>query len=175
MTINKNAKKLIESESVSLSDEDKSALKKATQGDKAPFFAFGASSATGMAGVTDFAPAWVMWMIALSLGLGTMIGWKRIVITIGEKIGKDHLTYAQGASAELIASITIGLATAYKWPVSTTHVLSSGIAGTMVASRGIKNLQGGTVKNIVMAWVLTLPVTIILSALLFVFFRWIVG
>ena len=175
LTINKNAKKLIESESVSLSDEDKAALKKATQGDKAPFFAFGASSATGMAGVTDFAPAWVMWMIALSLGLGTMIGWKRIVITIGEKIGKDHLTYAQGASAELIASITIGLATAYKWPVSTTHVLSSGIAGTMVASRGIKNLQGGTVKNIVMAWVLTLPVTIILSALLFVFFRWIVG
>jgi PiT family inorganic phosphate transporter len=116
-----------------------------------------------------------MWIVALSLGLGTMIGWKRIVITIGEKIGKDHLTYAQGASAELIASITIGLATAYKWPVSTTHVLSSGIAGTMVASRGIKNLQGGTVKNIVMAWVLTLPVTIILSALLFVFFRWIVG
>jgi PiT family inorganic phosphate transporter len=175
LTINKNAKKLIESESVSLSDGDKSAFKKATQGEKAPFFAFGASSATGMAGVTDFAPAWVMWMIALSLGLGTMIGWKRIVITIGEKIGKDHLTYAQGASAELIASITIGLATAYKWPVSTTHVLSSGIAGTMVASRGIKNLQGGTVKNIVMAWVLTLPVTIILSALLFVFFRWIIG
>jgi PiT family inorganic phosphate transporter len=175
LTINKNAKKLIESESVSLSDEDKSALKKATQGGKTPFFSFGGSSSTGMAGVTDFAPAWVMWMVALSLGLGTMIGWKRIVITIGEKIGKDHLTYAQGASAELIASITIGLATAYKWPVSTTHVLSSGIAGTMVASRGIKNLQGGTVKNIVMAWVLTLPVTIILSALLFVFFRWIIG
>jgi PiT family inorganic phosphate transporter len=72
-----------------------------------------------MAGVTDFAPNWVMWMVALSLGLGTMIGWKRIVVTIGEKIGKDHLTYAQGASAELIASLTIGLATAYKWPVST--------------------------------------------------------
>jgi PiT family inorganic phosphate transporter len=175
LTINKNAKKLIESESVSLSDGDKSALKKATQGDKTPFFSFGGSSSTGMAGVTDFAPAWVMWMVALSLGLGTMIGWKRIVITIGEKIGKDHLTYAQGASAELIASITIGLATAYKWPVSTTHVLSSGIAGTMVASRGIKNLQGGTVKNIVIAWVLTLPVTIILSALLFIFFRWIIG
>lgn len=175
LTINKQSKKLIDSESVSLSEADKSALKKATQGTKAPFFSFGASSSNGMAGVTDFAPAWVMWMIALSLGLGTMIGWKRIVVTIGEKIGKDHLTYAQGASAELIASITIGLATAYKWPVSTTHVLSSGIAGTMVASRGIKNLQGGTVKNIVMAWVLTLPVTIILSALLFIFFRWIVS
>lgn len=175
LTINKQSKKLIDSESVSLSEADKSALKKATQGTKAPFFSFGASSSNGMAGVTDFAPAWVMWMIALSLGLGTMIGWKRIVVTIGEKIGKDHLTYAQGASAELIASITIGLATAYKWPVSTTHVLSSGIAGTMVASRGIKNLQGGTVKNIVMAWVLTLPLTIILSALMFIFFRWIVS
>jgi PiT family inorganic phosphate transporter len=114
-------------------------------------------------------------MVALSLGLGTMIGWKRIVVTIGEKIGKDHLTYAQGASAELIASLTIGLATAYKWPVSTTHVLSSGIAGTMVAQRGIKNLQGDTVKNIVLAWILTLPVTVVLSAGLFLLFRWITG
>jgi PiT family inorganic phosphate transporter len=175
LTINKFSKKLIESESVALSENDKSAWKKATAGTKAPFFTFGASSSTGMAGVTDFAPNWVMWMVALSLGLGTMIGWKRIVVTIGEKIGKDHLTYAQGASAELIASLTIGLATAYKWPVSTTHVLSSGIAGTMVAQRGIKNLQGGTVKNIVLAWVLTLPVTIALSALLFLFFRWITG
>jgi PiT family inorganic phosphate transporter len=166
---------LIESESVALSENDKAAWKKATAGEKAPFFTFGASSSTGMAGVTDFAPNWVMWMVALSLGLGTMIGWKRIVVTIGEKIGKDHLTYAQGASAELIASLTIGLATAYKWPVSTTHVLSSGIAGTMVAQRGIKNLQGGTVKNIVMAWVLTLPVTIFMSALLFLLFRWIAG
>jgi PiT family inorganic phosphate transporter len=128
-----------------------------------------------MAGVTDFAPNWVMWMVALSLGLGTMIGWKRIVVTIGEKIGKDHLTYAQGATAELIASLTIGLATAYKWPVSTTHVLSSGIAGTMVAQRGIKNLQGDTVKNIVLAWILTLPVTVVLSAGLFLLFRWITG
>jgi PiT family inorganic phosphate transporter len=149
-------------------------LKKATAGDKAPFFSFGNSN-KGLSSLTDFAPAWVMWMIALSLGLGTMIGWKRIVVTIGEKIGKQHLSYAQGASAELVASITIGLATAYKWPVSTTHVLSSGIAGSMVASKGIKNLQGGTVKNIVMAWVLTLPVTILLSATLFVFFRWIIG
>jgi PiT family inorganic phosphate transporter len=175
LTINKQSKKLLESESVALSTGDKKALKLATQGEKAPFFSFGASSSSGIAGVTDFAPAWVMWMVALSLGLGTMVGWKRIVVTIGEKIGKNHLTYAQGASAELIASITIGLATAYKWPVSTTHVLSSGIAGTMVASRGIKNLQGGTVKSIVLAWVLTLPVTIILSAALFVFFRWIAG
>jgi PiT family inorganic phosphate transporter len=175
LTINKNAKKLIESESVALSATDLNTLKKATAGKKAPFFSFGSSSSSGIAGITDFAPAWVMWLVALSLGLGTMVGWKRIVVTIGEKIGKNHLTYAQGASAELIASLTIGLATAYKWPVSTTHVLSSGIAGTMVANRGIKNLQGGTVKNIVMAWVLTLPITIILSATLFVFFRWITG
>lgn len=175
LTINKHSKKLIESESVALSENDKQAWKKATAGSKAPFFTYGSSSSSGLASVTDFAPNWVMWMIALSLGLGTMIGWKRIVITIGEKIGKDHLTYAQGASAELIASLTIGLATAYKWPVSTTHVLSSGIAGTMVAQRGIKNLQGGTVRSIVLAWVLTLPVTIILSTVLFLFFRWIVG
>ncbi|MHA8091340.1 inorganic phosphate transporter [Aquirufa regiilacus] len=175
LTINKNAKKLIESESVALSASDLNTLKIATAGKKAPFISFGSSSSSGLAGVTDFAPAWVMWLVALSLGLGTMVGWKRIVVTIGEKIGKNHLTYAQGASAELIASLTIGLATAYKWPVSTTHVLSSGIAGTMVANRGIKNLQGGTVKNIVMAWVLTLPITIILSATLFVLFRWITG
>jgi PiT family inorganic phosphate transporter len=175
LTINKHSKKLLESESIAISEGDKKAWKKATQGDKAPFFSFGSTSSSGIAGVTDFAPAWVMWMVALSLGLGTMVGWKRIVVTIGEKIGKNHLTYAQGASAELIASLTIGLATAYKWPVSTTHVLSSGIAGTMVASKGIKNLQGGTVKSIVLAWVLTLPVTIILSAGLFVIFRWIAG
>lgn len=174
LTINKHSKKLIESESVTLSEHDKQAWKKATSGSKSPFFTYGSSSSSGLASVTDFAPNWVMWMIALSLGLGTMIGWKRIVITIGEKIGKDHLTYAQGASAELIASLTIGLATAYKWPVSTTHVLSSGIAGTMVAQRGIKNLQGGTVRSIVLAWVLTLPVTIILSTVLFLLFRWMV-
>ncbi|MDZ7900871.1 MAG: inorganic phosphate transporter [Arcicella sp.] len=170
LNINKHTKKLMESESVSLSVDDKKDLKNATAGKKAPFFTFGNSN-SGLSSLTDFAPNWVMWMIALSLGLGTMIGWKRIVVTVGEKIGKQHLSYAQGASAELVASITIGLATAYKWPVSTTHVLSSGIAGSMVASKGIKNLQGGTVKNIVMAWVLTLPVTILLSATLFYIFR----
>lgn len=174
LAITKHTKKLSESEAVTLSAADKKALKKATSGDKAPFFTLG-STGKGLSSLTDFAPNWVMWMIALSLGLGTMIGWKRIVVTIGEKIGKQHLSYAQGASAELVASITIGLATAYKWPVSTTHVLSSGIAGSMVASKGIKNLQGGTIKNIVMAWVLTLPVTIILSATLFYLLRTLVG
>lgn len=116
-------------------------------------------------------PAWVMWIVATSLGLGTMIGWKRIVVTIGEKIGKTHLTYAQGATAELVAAITIGLSTLYKLPVSTTHILSSGIAGSMVASKGVKNLQTNTLKTILSAWVLTLPVTIFLSAALFILFR----
>jgi phosphate/sulfate permease len=174
LNISKHSKKLVESESVSLNGDDKKALKLAYAGKKPSFISFGNGN-KGLSSLTDFAPSWVMWMIALSLGLGTMIGWKRIVVTVGEKIGKQHLTYAQGMSAEIVASITIGLATAYKWPVSTTHVLSSGIAGSMVASKGIKNLQGGTVKSIVTAWVLTLPVTIILSATLFVFFRWIAG
>jgi low-affinity inorganic phosphate transporter len=116
---------------------------------------------------------WVILMIALSLGLGTMVGWKRIVVTIGEKIGKQHLTYAQGASAELVAATTIALATLYKAPVSTTHMLSSGIAGSMVASKGIKNLQGGTVRNIALAWVMTVPVSITLSFTLYLLFRWI--
>ena len=174
LAINKNAKKLLESESVNWQKSDKDLFKKETLGGKSPFFSFNNSSSS-LSGLTDYAPNWVMWMVALSLGLGTMVGWKRIVITIGEKIGKHHLTYAQGASAELIASITIGLATAYKWPVSTTHVLSSGIAGTMVASKGVKNLQGGTIKNIALAWVLTLPVTVILSAILFVILRSITG
>jgi phosphate/sulfate permease len=120
---------------------------------------------------TDFAPFGVVLMISLSLGLGTMIGWKRIVRTIGEKIGKQHLTYAQGASAELVAAITIGLSSRFGLPVSTTHVLSSGIAGSMVASKGIKNLQADTVRNILLAWLLTLPVVLMLSGSLFLLFR----
>lgn len=120
-------------------------------------------------------PMWVMWMVAVSLGLGTMVGWKRIVVTIGEKIGKSHLTYAQGASSELVAAITIGLSTAFKLPVSTTHILSSGIAGSMVASKGVKNLQTKTLKTILSAWILTLPVTIITSGGLFLLFRLIFG
>ena len=103
-----------------------------------------------------------------------MVGWKRIVQTIGEKIGKQHLTYAQGASAELVAASTIGLASAFQLPVSTTHVLSSGIAGSMVANKGLKNLQPQTVRNIVMAWLLTLPVTVTMSGTLYLILRWII-
>ena len=104
---------------------------------------------------------------AIALGLGTMIGWKRIVITVGEKIGKEHLTYAQGASAEIIAMATIGLADKFGLPVSTTHVLSSGIAGTMAANRS--GLQGDTLRNIALAWILTLPVCVLLGASIFSF------
>ena len=100
-----------------------------------------------------------------------MIGWKRIVKTIGEKIGKQHMSYAQGASAEIVASIGIGMASAYGLPVSTTHMLSSGIAGSMVAKKGLKNLQKKTITTIALAWVLTLPVTILLSGGLFLLFR----
>ncbi|MCC7246782.1 MAG: inorganic phosphate transporter [Saprospiraceae bacterium] len=119
----------------------------------------------------EFSPTWVVALIAICLGGGTMVGWKRIVVTIGEKIGKNHLTYAQGASAELCAAATIGVSSAFGLPVSTTHVLSSGIAGTMVASGGVKNLQPKTVKSMAIAWLLTLPVTFTLSALLFYVFR----
>jgi PiT family inorganic phosphate transporter len=121
--------------------------------------------------VTDFAPIWVIAIISISLGIGTMIGWKRIVVTIGEKIGNEHLNYAQGASAEIIAASTIGLSTAFGLPVSTTHVLSSGIAGAMVASGGKGNLNNNTLKNIAIAWVLTLPVAITLAILLFMLFH----
>ena len=121
--------------------------------------------------LTDYSPRWVILMISLSLGLGTMIGWKRIVKTIGEKIGKEHLTYAQGASAEIVAASTIGLSSYYGLPVSTTHVLSSGIAGSMVASKGVKNLQPETVRNILIAWFLTLPVVMVMAGTLFLLFR----
>ena len=114
---------------------------------------------------TKFIPTWVKVAVALALGLGTMIGWKRIVVTVGEKIGKDHLTYGQGAAAEITAMFTIGLADWFGMPVSTTHVLSSGVAGTMAANR--TGLQLSTVRNLAMAWVLTLPASIILSSSLF--------
>ncbi len=115
----------------------------------------------------EFAPYWVIILIALSLGIGTMIGWKRIVITVGEKIGKTPLTYAQGASAELVAASTILFSSQLGLPVSTTHILSSGVAGTMVAKEGLKNLRRKTIRNILLAWILKLPVTIVMSAIIF--------
>jgi PiT family inorganic phosphate transporter len=118
---------------------------------------------------TRFIPLWVKVATALALGLGTMVGWKRIVVTVGEKIGKNHLTYGQGAAAEITAMATIGAADWFGLPVSTTHVLSSGIAGTMAANHS--GLQGATIRNLAMAWVLTLPVAMMLSGFLFYFFR----
>jgi inorganic phosphate transporter, PiT family len=118
---------------------------------------------------TRFIPLWVKVATALALGLGTMVGWQRIVVTVGEKIGKNHLTYGQGAAAEITAMATIGAADWFGLPVSTTHVLSSGIAGTMAANRS--GLQGATIRNLAMAWVLTLPFAMMLSGFLFYFFR----
>jgi inorganic phosphate transporter, PiT family len=117
---------------------------------------------------TKFIPLWVKICVAIALGLGTMIGWKRIVVTVGEKIGKSHLTYGQGAAAELVAAATIGAADGFGLPVSTTHVLSSGVAGTMVANGS--GMQWSTVRSIAMAWVLTLPCAMAMSGLLFVIF-----
>ncbi|MGA7564972.1 MAG: inorganic phosphate transporter [Terriglobales bacterium] len=118
---------------------------------------------------TRFIPPWVKVAVAMALGLGTMIGWKRIVVTVGEKIGKEHLTYGQGAAAEITAMFTIGAADWFGLPVSTTHVLSSGVAGTMAANHS--GLQWSTVRNLAMAWVLTLPVSMMLAGFLFWAFR----
>src|SRR5262245_62335329 len=117
---------------------------------------------------TKFIPDWVKACVAIALGLGTMIGWKRIVITVGERIGKQHLTYGQGAAAEITAMGTIALADTFGLPVSTTHVLSSGVVGTMAANGS--GLQMATVRNLLMAWVLTLPAAIALSASLYILF-----
>ncbi len=118
---------------------------------------------------TKFIPTWVKVAVALALGMGTMVGWKRIVVTVGEKIGKEHLTYAQGACAELVAMATISAADNFGLPVSTTHVLSSGVAGTMAANKS--GLQLSTIRNIAAAWVFTLPAAALLSGTLFFLFR----
>ena len=114
---------------------------------------------------TEYAPTWVIIAVAMALGVGTMIGWKRIVLTVGEKIGQKGMTYSQGMAAQITAAAAIGIASITGMPVSTTHVLSSAVAGTMVANR--TGLQSGTVKNILMAWVLTLPATILLAGGMF--------
>jgi phosphate/sulfate permease len=156
MLIDRDVKKLMNNDDVRLSEVDKASL---------------TANMKTLRKATDYSPYWVILLISLSLGVGTMIGWKRIVKTIGEKIGKEHLTYAQGASAELVASATIGLSSYGGWPVSTTQVLSSAVAGSMVASKGVKNLQPATVRNILLTWALTLPVVVVLSGTLFLLFR----
>ncbi len=158
LVMDRNINDLLKKEEARVSESDKKILK---------------DNMKSVRKATDYSPGWVIVIISLSLGLGTMIGWKRIVKTIGEKIGKEHLTYAQGASAELVAATTIGLSSSFGLPVSTTHVLSSGIAGSMVASKGVKNLQPETVRNILLAWFLTLPVCMMMSGTLFIIFRYI--
>jgi PiT family inorganic phosphate transporter len=115
--------------------------------------------------LTHYIPDWVKFSVAVTLGLGTMIGWKRVVRTVGEKIGHSHLTYAQAAAAETVAMLTIGTADAIGAPVSTTHILSSGVAGAMYASRA--KLQRETLRNILLAWVFTLPACVLLGSVLF--------
>lgn len=124
---------------------------------------------TSLEAGTRFIPTWVKVSVAIALGLGTMVGWRRIVVTVGERIGKQHLTYAQGASAELVAAGTILGAEFYGMPVSTTHILSSGVAGTMAANGS--GLQTGTIRNIVLAWVLTLPAAMLIAGCLYLIFR----
>ena len=154
----KNVGELVKNGHLALTDADKKQLEKDRK---------------ELRSLTEYAPLWVMLLIAFALGIGTMVGWKRIVVTIGERIGKSHLTYAQGASAEIIAASTILLASRWGLPVSTTHVLSSGVAGTMVAQGS--GLNTTTVRNIVLAWVLTLPAAMVISGGLFLLFRLFVG
>ncbi len=160
LMLGNRAKKLLASPNVSLSTQDRNIYDAAT---------------ANMKSFTDYAPWWVLLMVSLSLACGTMIGWQRIVKTIGERIGKEHLSYAQGASSELVAALMIGASTSIGLPSSTTHVLTSSIAGSMVASRGVKNINPGMVRNIALAWVLTLPVTMVLSGVLFLLFRAVLG
>jgi phosphate/sulfate permease len=122
---------------------------------------------------TEYVPGWVVVGVALCLGVGTTVGYQRIVTTVAEKIGKTHLTYAQGASAEVVAMATIGLANAVSLPVSTTQVLSSGVAGTMWANQS--GVQRTTARNIVLAWLLTFPCSMLASAWIFAFGRLALG
>ena len=156
LVMDRNLNELLKKQEARVSEKDKKILKE---------------NLKNLRKVTDYSPGWVIVLISLSLGLGTMIGWKRIVKTIGEKIGKEHLSYAQGASAEFVAATTIGLSSYFGLPVSTTHVLSSGIAGSMVASKGVKNLQPDMVRNILIAWLLTLPVVMLMAGTFFLIFR----
>lgn len=154
------AKKLLGSERISLSTQDRTMYERAI---------------ADMKSFTDYAPWWVLLLVSASLACGTMIGWQRIVTTIGERIGKEHLTYAQGASSELVAAAMIGASTAFGLPTSTTHVLTSSVAGSMVASRGVKNINPQMVRTIALAWVLTVPVTMVLAGALFLLFRAVLG
>lgn len=146
---------LLESEELLLTSRDKVLLKKAR---------------SEIRNIVEYSPPWVIVAVAMALGVGTTVGWKRIVVTVGEKIGKTHLTYAQGAVAELVAASTIGMAVAGGAPVSTTHVLSSGVAGTMATTGA--GVQMATIRSILLAWVLTLPACMVCAGLIFAAVGW---
>ncbi len=123
---------------------------------------------TNLSQATDYVPWWIILMVSIAIGSGTMIGWRRIVETIGEKIGKHKMNYSQAASSALVTAGTIGFASSLGLPVSTTHVMSSSVAGTMVEEHGWKNgVDPHMIKHILLAWVLTMPVTIILAGSIF--------
>lgn len=170
LLISSNIDKVVKAGHLPVNDKDKKTLLKALNGEEGSFF-IPNDQVVGLKSFTNYSPIWVIIMISLALGLGTMVGWKRIVVTIGEKIGNTNLNYAQGASSQLVAMSTIAFSTYAGLPVSTTQVLTGGVTGAMASAGGIKNLQGGTLKNIFIAWILTLPVTVVLSAALFLFFR----
>jgi PiT family inorganic phosphate transporter len=157
MYLTGDAMRLLEKEKAGLSKDESATLK-----------SFKGKLQTG----TRFIPFWVKVAVALALGLGTMVGWKRIVVTVGEKIGKTHLTYGQGASAEIVAAATIMGAEYIGVPVSTTHILSSGVAGTMAANGS--GLEWGTIRNIALAWVTTLPAAMVISGTLYFLLRQVV-
>ena len=140
---------------------DKTAPARFSAGELATFKNYGAQLEQS----TRYIPLWVKVTVALALGLGTMVGWRRIVVTVGERIGKTHLTYGMGASAEWVAAATIMLADRYGLPVSTTHILTSGVAGASVANGA--GLQWRTIRNMVLAWVMTLPAAMLLAGMLY--------
>ncbi|WP_367160222.1 inorganic phosphate transporter [Kozakia baliensis] len=113
----------------------------------------------------EYAPIWVRVLSALCLGLGTMIGYRRIVHTLGEGIGSTHLTPAQGAASEVVGAGLIMTAGYTGLPVSTTHIITSGVAGTMVAAGSGINMK--MLTKIALAWIFTLPVTVTVAAVLF--------
>lgn len=127
-----------------------------------------------LSSATDYVPWWIIVLVSIAIGSGTMIGWKRIVETIGEKIGKYKMNYSQAASSALVTAGTIGIASTLGLPVSTTHVMSSSVAGTMVEEHGWKNgVDPHMVKHILLAWILTMPATILLAGTLFLALQWI--
>lgn len=132
------------------------------------------SNINNLSQATDYVPWWIILMVSIAIGSGTMIGWKRIVETIGEKIGKHKMNYSQAASSALITAGTIGIASSFGLPVSTTHVMSSSVAGTMVEEHGWKNgVDPHMIKHILLAWVLTMPTTIVLAGTIFYILQWV--